>query len=296
MPNERSLHRSPVPRTGGIAIWAGWLLAAAFAGFPAFWIVPLAAVLAVSLIDDWRGLPAGVRLAVHIAAALAAVASYGDTTTAAGWAVVVLEAVVVVWMANLYNFMDGSDGLAGTMGVIGFGAFALAAAMAGIEGLATLAAALAVCCAAFLVFNVPPARLFMGDVGAVGLGFMAAVIGRHGIAVGAWDWLLPPLVFLPFILDATVTLVRRWRRGAPLGTAHREHFYQRSILTTGSHARTLAIYASWMGLCATIAIVAMRWIEPAGGWVLLVMAIAFGVHCLAIDRRFVARTSTLPAG
>jgi UDP-N-acetylmuramyl pentapeptide phosphotransferase/UDP-N-acetylglucosamine-1-phosphate transferase len=296
IPNERSLHQSPVPRAGGIAIWMGWSLAAAFAGFPALWALPLLAVLAVSLVDDWRGLAPAVRLAVHAGAAFAVVVPYGDATTVLGWAGIVVDALVVVWMANLYNFMDGADGLAGTMGVIGFLAYALAAAMAGVEGLAMLAAALAVCCAAFLAFNLPPARLFMGDVGAVGLGFMAAVMGRHGIDAGAWPWWLPPLVFLPFILDATLTLLRRWRRGAALGTAHREHFYQRSILTSGSHGRTLAIYAMWMVLCAAIAVVAARFLESAGGWLLLATAIGFGIHCGMIERRFVARRPSLPAG
>ena len=295
IPNERSLHELPVPRIGGIAIWAGWCLSAAFAGFPAFWIVPLGAVLAVSLVDDCRGLRPGVRLGVHLVAAFVAVAPYGDTTSAAGWAGIAFDAIVVVWMANLYNFMDGADGLAGTMGAIGFLAYATAAAMAGIEGLAFLAAALAACCAAFLAFNLPPARLFMGDVGAVGLGFVAGLMGLHGFAVGAWDWWLPPLVFLPFIVDATVTLARRWRRGAALGTAHREHFYQRSILASGSHARTLAIYALWMAACATAAIVAERWFESGGGWLLVAVAAAFAVQCAAIERRFAARGDSLPA-
>src|SRR5690348_7690266 len=96
IPNERSLHQLPVPRTGGIAIWAGWCLSAAFAGFPAFWILPLAAVLAVSLVDDWRGLPPAIRLAVHAVAALAVVTPYGDTTSAIGWIGIVVDAVVVV--------------------------------------------------------------------------------------------------------------------------------------------------------------------------------------------------------
>src|SRR5262249_2807987 len=84
---------------------------------------------------------------------------------------ILFDALVVVWMANLYNFMDGADGLAGAMGVIGFLAYGLAASLAGADALAVLAGTLSVCCAAFLAFNLPPARLFMGDIGSAGWGW-----------------------------------------------------------------------------------------------------------------------------
>jgi UDP-N-acetylmuramyl pentapeptide phosphotransferase/UDP-N-acetylglucosamine-1-phosphate transferase len=203
-----------------------------------------------------------------------------------GLASILFDTLVIVWMANLYNFMDGADGLAGGMGAIGFGAYATAAALIGDANLAVLSAALALGCAAFLVFNRPPARLFMGDVGAVGLGFVAGLIGLHGYEADAWGWWFPPLVFAPFIIDASATLVRRWRRGEPLARAHRDHFYQRAILIEGSHSATLVAYLGWMALCAIAAIVALHWAASAGGGVLAALVAAFGWYCRSIDRRW----------
>jgi len=285
-PNERSLHRFPVPRTGGLAIWAGWLFAWVVAGPPWAWAAPVAAVIAVSLVDDWRALPAYVRLTIHAGAGLAAAAPYHDLAAASGWALVAFDALVIVWMANLYNFMDGADGLAGSMGAIGFGAYAFGAALAGNAGLAFLCAALSICCAAFLVFNRPPARLFMGDVGAVGLGFVAGLVGLHGYSGDVWGWWFPPLVFAPFIIDSTATLARRWRRGDALARAHREHFYQRAILLDGGHTRTLFVYAGWMAACAALALACLYFDGVAGGVALVLAGAAFGWYCRSVDRRW----------
>jgi len=287
-PNSRSLHVKPVPRIGGVAIWAGWL--AAWIAVPVSWrwAAPLALVVAVSLADDFRALPAALRLSAHALAALAAAALLLDS----GWGALAFEALVIVWMANLYNFMDGADGLAGCMGVIGFGAYAVAATMAdpGHTDFAPLCGALAAACAGFLVFNLPPARLFMGDVGAVPLGFLAGLFGLQGVATGMWPWWFPPLVFAPFIIDATTTLLRRIIRRAPLATAHREHFYQQAILADGGHARTVRAYAGWMTGCAVLALGGLRWAPELGSLLLLAVVTAFGWYCRAIARR------RMPAG
>src|ERR1700694_3922275 len=173
VPNARSLHVRALPRGGGVAIWAGW-----FAGtlcFPAAkpWLGPLLAVIAVSLLDDLRGVHPAIRLTVHLAAAAV-------WTWLAGPALTPVAAVLaIVWMANLYNFMDGSDGLAGAMAVIGFGAYAAAAWLAGSAD-AALFLALAAAVLPFLAANLPPARVLLGDVGAVPLGFLAAIFGLTG--------------------------------------------------------------------------------------------------------------------
>ena len=289
-PGARSLHRQPVPRVGGIAIWAGWTLA-----WPLTWpesallswslLLPLALVIAVSLIDDYRGLLPHIRLLVHVAAAI----SVAMLCLGATGPMLVLDVLVIVWMANLYNFMDGADGLAGAMGVVGFGAFAVAALWSGQEPLSLLSAALAFACAGFLVFNLPPARLFMGDVGAIGLGFVAGAFGLKGWVDGAWPWWFPPLAFLPFIFDATLTLVRRIRRRAPLTVPHRDHFYQQSILKDGRHGPTVAAYAAWMAGSAAAGLGALRWAPQSGtllGPILLAaMSAGFGWYCRSIDRR-----------
>ncbi len=281
-PNARSLHIRPVPRIGGVAIWAGWL--AAWAAVPGSWqwAAPLALVVTVSLIDDFRALPSTVRLLAHAAAAILAAATLLD----AGWLFLAFAVLAMVWMANLYNFMDGADGLAGSMGLFGFGAYGVAAAVAGRAESGVLFGTLAAACAGFLVFNRPPARLFMGDVGAVGLGFLAGLFGLQGIVAGAWPWWFPPLVFAPFILDATATLLRRLRQRAPLASAHRDHFYQRAILVDGTHGPTVRAYIGWMAGCAILALVGLIWVPAAGGLLLLAACAGFAWHCRAIEQRW----------
>ena len=142
LPNERSLHRHPVPRIGGVAILGGWMATWPAASPSWRWAAPIAIVALISLLDDWRSLPAGVRLAVHGSCALAAVILWLQPPLLV---LVAAEALIIAWMANLYNFMDGADGLAGTMGVVGFTAYACAALGAG-----------ALCCEQPLSSSVPP--------------------------------------------------------------------------------------------------------------------------------------------
>ena len=253
-PNERSLHRQPVPRTGGIAVAAGSAVALAFGAEPLWLPVALAALLAaVSLADDLHRLPTRVRLAVHLAAA--GVLVWYVLSPMHPAALVVL-ALAVAWTANLYNFMDGSDGLAGGMAVIGFGAYAIAAHAAGASALAILASATAAAAAAFLTANFHPARIFLGDVGSIPLGFLAGALGLVGWRDDAWPLWFPMLVFAPFMCDATLTLLKRVLRGEKASHAHREHYYQRLVQMGFGHRRTAYIeYAAMLG-CALTALAA----------------------------------------
>ncbi len=243
-PNPRSLHDAPVPRTGGLGLHAGALLAAAVIApaLPlAFWVA-YAAVLAVSLADDARGVPAAWRLAFHLAIAGAFAAAV--VLPAHGALMLVLATLACAWMANLYNFMDGSDGLAGGMAVIGFSCYGIAAALAGHLDFALFNLSLAAAAAGFLVFNFHPARIFLGDAGSVPLGFLAAALGVIGWLRGAWPWWFPFLVFSAFIVDATVTLARRLARREKIWLAHRDHYYQRLVRMGWGHRKTaLAAYA-----------------------------------------------------
>ncbi|HEY1459747.1 MAG TPA: glycosyltransferase family 4 protein [Casimicrobiaceae bacterium] len=238
-PNQRSLHRKPVPRGGGIAIWAG-MIAATVSFAPAQgWFAPLLLIIAVSWWDDRHGVPVALRLGAQIVSALAVLHLPG-----AGWSAV-LALLAIVWMTNLYNFMDGSDGLAATMTVVGFGAYAFAGARAGMHD-APVSGAIAAATLPFFARNFPPARIFLGDVGAVPLGFMAAVLGIEGVETGAWPWWFPELVFLPFIADATITLLRRVAGGANVLRAHRDNYYQRLVRLGLGHRGTLLLYAALM--------------------------------------------------
>jgi UDP-N-acetylmuramyl pentapeptide phosphotransferase/UDP-N-acetylglucosamine-1-phosphate transferase len=163
-PSDRSLHVKPLSRVGGLAIATGvaagvpgWGPLAGVAAGSA-WIIAAAslAVAAISLIDDWRGTGAPVRLAVHGCAALAVASTLPlDRPSAAA------AAVAIVWMANLFNFMDGNDGLAAVAAICGFAAYAASASATGANAVPYACIALAVL--PFLAINAPPARMFMGD-------------------------------------------------------------------------------------------------------------------------------------
>jgi UDP-N-acetylmuramyl pentapeptide phosphotransferase/UDP-N-acetylglucosamine-1-phosphate transferase len=258
-PNERSLHAHPVPRTGGIAIAAGVAVACSFAPTGVAVILAGAAALAaVSFADDLAGLPTLARLAAHLAAAGTALYYQVGYSEPILFAALLLA---IAWYANLYNFMDGADGLAGGMTVIGFGAYAIAAFLAGGEGVAVLCASLAAAAAGFLVFNFPPARLFMGDVGSVPVGFLAGALGVYGWSRAWWPLWFPLLVFAPFVGDASLTLLRRLLRGERVWRAHREHYYQRLVRMGFGHRATAAIEYAAMLICAATALYARH--EPA---------------------------------
>jgi UDP-N-acetylmuramyl pentapeptide phosphotransferase/UDP-N-acetylglucosamine-1-phosphate transferase len=277
-PNARSLHVRPVPRGGGLALWAGWLAATVWLPGAKPWLGPLLAVIAISLLDDRRGVHPALRLIVHGMAAVVWVWLAAPPLNA------ILAVLVIAWMANLYNFMDGSDGLAGAMTVVGFGAYAAAAWLAGGAGVA-LFLALAAATLPFLASNLPPARVMLGDVGAVPLGFLAAIFGLTGWQAHWWPAWFPVLVFLPFIADATVTLLARLRRGAHPWEAHREHHYQRLVQIGYGHGRTLALYATLMVGCAGSGVAALAWAPAAGvaltlawGTILALMFAAIEYH------------------
>jgi len=250
-PNDRSLHTRPVPRTGGLAILAGLAAGLALADWlPSTAILgALALLAAISFLDDLRGLPVAVRLACHFAAAAAAALSMPGS----GVATIVGLTLVIVWAINAYNFMDGSDGMAGGMAVSGFAAYGWIAAAAGDAGFAAASLSVAAAAAAFLLFNFHPARIFMGDVGSVPLGFLAAAFGLGGWERGLWSPWLPLLVFSPFLADATVTLVRRVLSGERFWQAHHDHYYQRLVRMGWGHRRTALVAYALMLCVAAIA-------------------------------------------
>ena len=190
----------------------------------------------ISFADDIFGLPALGRLLIH-----GLVAVWFSVTLlfeAHGWMIVAIIAISTIWMINLYNFMDGSDGLAGGMTLVGFSCYGVTAWLAGNELFAMINFCIAAAAAAFLLFNFYPARIFMGDAGAIPLGFLAAALGVTGWTNGLWPLWLPILVFSPFIADASVTLVKRTLRGEKIWQAHREHYYQRVVQSGFGHRNT----------------------------------------------------------
>ena len=283
-PGGRSLHERPVPRTGGVGLHVGIILAwgitapnlpdAAWAAF--------AVMLAVSFIEDVGGLSAAWRLGVHLlATGLFAADVLLDTH---GWITVVAVAVAIAWMANLYNFMDGSDGLAGGMALIGFSGYGIAAWLSGSTAFALLNFGIAASAAAFLVFNFHPARIFMGDVGSVPLGFLAGALGVIGWQQRDWSWWFPLVLFSPFIVDASVTLARRLLRRERVWEAHRDHYYQRLVLMGWGHRKTALAEYGLMLACGVVALLAMTQSAMAQIAVLSGIALAYLALIGALER------------
>ncbi len=268
-PNERSSHSAPTPRGGGIAILAVALPLAA----TVFWlhlpgmtiwlaILALTAGLAlVSWLDDLGGLPVALRFAAHIASVTAALWLLPDNLLVLqGWAPLWLDRLAAglawVWFINLFNFMDGIDGLAGAETVaICVGLFAIVAVTGDALGTSAIAVAQASVVIAgatlgFLILNWHPARVFMGDVGAIALGYL---LGWFLLLLACWGYGAAALI-LPayFIADATLTLVRRLVTGAAIWRPHATHFYQRAVQRGLSHARVTRFVAA--GNCCLIAI------------------------------------------
>ena len=242
VPNERSLHTEPIPRIGGVGLMAGILSAWALMIMSlAWWVVlPLLVLFFVSLLDDMRGLPVRLRLLAHIAAAAVLVMGSGMAAQSVMLALIVL--LCVVWMTNLYNFMDGSDGLAGGMTLFGFTTYGVAALMHGDEMQAMLNFSIGAAALGFLFYNFYPAKVFMGDAGSIPLGFLTAAMGLWGWQQEHWPGWFPLLVFSPFIMDASVTLLKRALRGEKVWQAHREHYYQRLVQIGWGH-RNVALLA-----------------------------------------------------
>lgn len=238
IPNDRSLHTEPVPRTGGIALMAGissgWVL---MIQSWAWWIVlPVLGLFVLSLVDDMRGLGASTRLIGHTAAALVVLVGTGLDGL---WLLPVL--LFIVWMTNLYNFMDGSDGLAGGMALFGFSFYGIAGLMHEDETFAMMNFSVGAAALGFLFHNFYPAKVFLGDAGSIPLGFLAATFGVWGWQQGYWPFWFPILVFSPFVTDATLTLLKRVQRGEKLTQAHRSHYYQRLVQMGWGHRNTAIV-------------------------------------------------------
>lgn len=245
--NDRSLHTGAVRRSGGLGMMLG--IAVSWISLPVDLpaAIPLGVALLalVSLADDVSGLPVPIRLLAHGAAAAGFSLLLLETH---GWAMALLVALAMVWMINLYNFMDGSDGLAGGMALIGFACYGLIAWQAGDAFFAAANFCIAAAAAAFLVFNFHPARIFMGDAGAIPLGFLAGSLGATGWLTAVWPAWLPVLVFSPFIADASVTLAKRCLKGEKFWQAHRAHYYQRLVQSGLGHRNTALLgYALMLG-------------------------------------------------
>ncbi len=296
-PNLRSSHDTPTPRGGGIAILAVvlpvWAVIAVLSGAPQLGPMGLDSVVlfgaaitlgAISWADDLHGVAPWLRLGVHFVAAAAVLMAFGrDHLVFQGLLPLALDRIAAgliwVWFINLFNFMDGIDGIAGVETItIGFGLFALAPLAIGGEG-SLFGLTIAAAALGFLKWNWHPARIFLGDVGSVPLGFLLGWLLLDMAAAGHWA----AAIILPlyYLADATITILRRLARGESIWRAHAEHFYQAAVQRGLGHGAVAGII-----LAANAALIACAVIAEAGAriWGLAGAAVTVAVLLAVLAR------------
>jgi Fuc2NAc and GlcNAc transferase len=258
-PESRSSHARPTPRGGGIGIW---LVVALGGGTGLLSPVPALAgwlVGMVSLWDDLRPLSAWLRLASQLGLAAVALVFVWQDPSPAIMFWLVPGVLFVAGTANFFNFMDGINGIAACSGLVAFTLLALFAALSGADaGMMWFCGAMAAACAGFLPFNVPKARVFMGDVGSVTLGFLFALCTIS--LAGSWpDFVCMAFFLFPFYADTLTTLFVRWRDGERLSQAHRRHLYQLLANEYGlPHWLVCLVYAIVQCVCGFLMLSAWR--------------------------------------
>jgi UDP-N-acetylmuramyl pentapeptide phosphotransferase/UDP-N-acetylglucosamine-1-phosphate transferase len=292
LPNERSSHVAPTPRGGGIAItgtiaaaWLGLCAAGLLKPVSAAIALDMAGLAAVSWIDDLRGLSPGLRLLAQFAAVATGILVLPQGDLFQGWLPHGLDRIAIaliwVWFLNLFNFMDGIDGLAASEAVsIGVGlVLVVSFGVARDLGLSAPGAAIAAAALGFLVWNWTPARIFMGDVGSVPLGYVLGYLLLR-MAMDGW-WKAALILPLYFLTDATLTLLRRLSRGEKIWQAHREHFYQRAVQNGLGHDAVVMRV-----IVANAALIACAWAaENVSGFAGLGVAVAtVGLLLVALSR------------
>lgn len=287
IPNERSSHTVPTPRGGGVAVVAAYLVA--LPALALYGVVDWTLVIAltgaglgitlVGFLDDLGHVAARWRLLGHFVAAGWLLAWLGGLPPVSvlgvladlGWIGHVLAAVALVWVLNLYNFMDGIDGIAGIEAITVCVGGALLYVLIGQPALTAAPLLLAAAVGGFLVWNLPPARIFMGDAGS---GFVGIALG--GLVLQA-AWVAPELLWAwlillgVFIVDATFTLVRRLLAGEKVYEAHRSHAYQYASRVFGAH-RPVAVAVALINLLWLLPVAVLAAVELLDGVIAVVVA------------------------
>jgi Fuc2NAc and GlcNAc transferase len=283
-PGQRHSHTESTPRGGGI----GLVLALLLVSFPiaasassSFWIkavVPgMVVIAALGWWDDHRALSARLRFFFQLA-----VVSYLLFRGAAdGWlpfgGLAFVGGVFALWMINLYNFMDGSNGMAGLQGVFAGAVLAFLFMDSGNSLAAGFSVLVAATCAGFLPWNLGRARVFMGDVGSLSLGFGIACLLLYGVGTGAFSVPVAVMVMSVFLADSTLTLLVRVKRGERWYNAHRQHLYQRLIASGWTHGRVAALYQA-VNLAVVLPVIVVADNNPAKAWpIALALAVVLGL-------------------
>jgi UDP-N-acetylmuramyl pentapeptide phosphotransferase/UDP-N-acetylglucosamine-1-phosphate transferase len=273
VPNQRSAHNRPTPRGGGLVIVAGffvglavWLAMGGTLSPRALgWLAGALLVAGVSFIDDLYSLPAAPRLVIQLVGAGVLTLAGIDPREVSLLTALPLAFLYVIVLTNVYNFMDGIDGLATTQAIVAGAALAIAGLLLGNPVVAIGGSLIMAAAAGFLVYNVPPARLFMGDVGSTFLGFSFAglpLLGNIGVGGGRLPIEFGLVLLAPFLFDSLVTLGRRILRGERWYAAHNSHYYQRLVRSGLSHGQVTSLYAGLAVVAAGAALAGLSATQP----------------------------------
>ena len=266
VPNDRSSHKHPTPRGGGLAIVVSLVVGSILGWF--FDKLTLQNLLAISWVsfglaaigwyDDIKNLEARRKLLLQVAISIVLIAGLwqiNDKFLSHQLIFAIPAVLLFLWLTNLFNFMDGIDSIATIQAIVStLGALIVFGADQSWHELSWLQVVLAVSCLGFLCFNWPPATIFMGDVGSATIGgIFATMMLIHALitpmALIAWVILL-----IPFIGDATATLFRRYFRGLNVTEAHRSHAYQRASRYFGSHKQVSVFFGVYtLLICVPLA-------------------------------------------
>lgn len=280
VPNERSSHTAPIPVGGGLVIDLVCLstllifcLIFRIGYFRAYFIGALALTL-ISWLDDIRSVRVGWRFLFHIFAAFLVIWDLGFWDKAyipfigtldLGYFGLVLTFFWIVWLINAYNFMDGIDGIAAAQAVCAGVGWAVIGLTLGYESAAFYAGVVAFSSFGFLMHNWEPAKIFMGDVGSAFLGYTFAVMPLLARKEGGKEEALLPIIGASlvslFLFDSLLTLARRLLRGEKVWNPHREHIYQRLVISGLSHRKVVGLYSIISGLILLILIFWVKYRE-----------------------------------
>lgn len=286
IPNVRSSHKNPIPRTGGVGIligvvvgmWAGFTLCSGRLDIPV-WVLMGALFLGalMGMIDDMFHMPTAIRLPLYlsVSAIVAVFAVRIEVFDIPGLPAifmgpilgVVFSVLFIAWYTNLFNFMDGIDGIAGATASVTMGALAIAFFAHDKLPLGIIAIATASASVGFLLHNYHPASVFMGDVGSVFLGLTAGALSLAVVELGILSLSAAVFLMLPFVFDSTFTLIRRMINRERFWTAHRSHIYQQMCDLGLGHRSVTTIYT----VCAVLFAVVGLYFDQLPGWTQVVV-------------------------
>ena len=260
IPNERSSHSLPTPRGGGIGIWIALIIVGIFVTRDLYFSTILGIAGLLGLLEDRFTLSSRIRLLSQFVISFFVVSLFsGLPSSLLTISIFLFWLIFIVGTTNFYNFMDGINGIAGLTGLVGFGMMAyFSYFVLNAHDVFLMSAVLAAGCLGFLPFNFPRARVFMGDVGSIFLGFVFAFfVVKMSANINIFFCII--MFLCTFYSDATVTIFYRWRRGENLMQAHRSHLYQYMSNELGlPHWKVSTLYAAVQLAVGIIAIWAYK--------------------------------------